>query len=158
MLEKQQLINPDVTLIDTPISKLNENTFPEKTKDSFLKDQFSQIDSLEFMPILATEKKIIPKSKHAIFTWDYKFSYNFTKEKIKKLCTIICNPTYCDIWRVKGFLRMDDNTVTKINIVFGDCYEEKVSVTDQNNINQLVFIGSKIPINWLKKQFENEIL
>lgn len=151
-----QNINPEVMIVSTPLEKVTEDTFPEGRAFNRNNITHSQI----FLQTCRNTSKIngiplIRSGKKSILTdWCYEFQGTFDEERIQKLTDIFRQEQCADIWRVKGYLRMQEGGIKKIDYVFGDQFLEERDFFERNKTNILVIIGKKINVLWLKKQFE----
>lgn len=149
-------INQDLTVVAVPLSQITAESFPEGIGSL---QKFRKKDGMYLQPLNAPAQKssaIKIRSGHGngMNSWSYEFKNIFDDESIKRLMVIFRQEQCKDIWRVKGYLKMHDGTVEKVDISFGDQFMESLERFPESKTNHLVIIGKKINILWLKKQFE----
>ena len=149
-------INQELTVVAVPLSKITMETFPEGIGPL---EKFREKSDMDLSIINGSERKssaikIRSGRSNDMNSWSYKFKDSFDEERIERLMEIFQQEQCVDIWRVKGYLRMCDGTIKKVDVSFGDQFMESIESFPESKTNLLVIIGRKINILWLKKQFE----
>lgn len=147
-------INPALRFVDTPIQEIDENTFA----DAVFRGDGRRGEPSADMAI--EEASLYPSIKagtgrrQKLYTWSYRFEQEFTEEKWGVLREILSAPKNSTLWRAKGFLPMKDGQRKKIDLTFGDIFEENREEADKDIVGTLVLIGSRINVKWFKERFE----
>ncbi len=146
-------INPDLVMIETPLSDITADTFPEgQVSKNFQKNYTGNLPMEEIGK--SGKIHIQTKGKQPLSAWCYKFEREFREEDVRQLMELFQQEACADIWRVKGYLKMEDGKIRKIDMVFGDQFQEEMENFDDSKMNQLVIIGKKLNLPWLKEQME----
>jgi G3E family GTPase len=101
-----------------------------------------------------TVTKIYPKNVRQLYTWTYQFREPFTEKKFERLKELLADTEHCNLWRAKGILQMDNGTTKKIDITFGDFFEETRDVSEDERAGTLVLIGKRMDTQWLNSKFK----
>lgn len=146
-------INPDFVMIETPLADISADTFPEGQAAKICRE--NRTGNLPMAEIGRSGKiHMQTRRKQPLSVWCYRFEGEFREEGIWQLMKMFQQEACADIWRVKGYLKMEDSKIRKIDMVFGDQFQEEMENYDDSKLNQLVIIGKKLNIPWLKEQME----
>lgn len=165
-------VNSSAKLIDTPIAEIAKDTF-EESPVSFYEAQGQTYDliysndkvsdtirrkagNLVVQDIKdANPARIIAKNAKRIYTWSYSFHKKMSENDISMLKEILNSTEPCHIWRAKGYLKMENGMICKIDAVFGDIFEETRTEVKEDKIGLFVLIGDKLDRKWLDEQFKS---
>jgi G3E family GTPase len=155
VVEKLLEINPDLAVVDIPLAQLDENSFPNQENEVFAESSAKgraviRVEELQN----STSAKIYPKNVRQLYTWTYQFQKPFTEEKIERLKELLADTEHCNLWRAKGILQMDNGTMKKIDLTFGDLFEENRDVAEDARAGTLVLIGKRMDTQWLSSKFK----
>ena len=89
-----------------------------------------------------------------LVSWSREFHRTFTEEDIQRLMAIFRLKECEGIWRVKGCLTMEDGRVKKVDVVFGDQFQEELEEFPAEKSNILVVTGRTLNLPWLKKRLD----
>lgn len=158
-------IHPGVTIIDTPLESITDQTFAgiavSGTEVPAQKGRKKEA-GLVIADLNRTEAvRILPRAKRAdLYTYTLQVPTPISDSEYEKLKTILADETHQKIWRAKGLVRLQNGEIRRIDLTFGDVFEEDMpkeimNLTDENDfIGQVVLIGPLINQVWLKKAFE----
>lgn len=149
-------INPEVMIVSAPLTEITGDTFPEGIPFGRSNTSHFQIGLQPFQKTLKTNAiaRVRSRQKSALDNWCYQFQGTFDEKRIQKLMDIFRQERCSDIWRVKGYLKMQDGGIKKIDHVFGDQFLEEQDSFAGDKTNMLVIIGKRINTLWLEEQFE----
>ncbi len=148
-------INPKLDIVDTPLTQLNEHSFPGIIKEKTPEGRKTSSPLLQVEELGAgTHRRMSFGNRKKLYTWTYQFEKDFTEEAWDKLKAILEDTAHNNLWRAKGFLQMADHTVKKIDLTFGELFEEDRSIQDDERTGTLVLIGEKINVQWLSEKFK----
>ncbi len=152
-------IHPGVQIIHTPLGQITADTFPDcseapapsKTYFHKIKPRSAgKIKSREIRPRYPS----LQENAGPVKTWNYTFDHPFSDPQIAKLKKILKHENCRNLWRAKGYLKMSDHSILKIDLTYGDIYQQNLNeISDDSKSNILVMIGPNIPKAWLKEQF-----
>lgn len=148
-------INPDLVMIETPLAEITADTFPEGQVSERIFDGRNACD-----PAVSDAGKtgmIHMRTKGrqpSLSVWCFRFQKNFREDEAERLLAVFEQEACAEIWRVKGYLKMEDGSIRKMDVVFGDHFQEEVEGISESKLNQLVFIGRKLNLLWLREQME----
>lgn len=145
-------------IIDIPIWDITKDTFSEisSAAKSYIvnADSAVPIKSSVHMKMVASSKSYFQKlDKNSLKSWSYKFCCSFTEEKVQELLKIFTLSICSEIFRVKGYLKMQNCKIAKIDCAFGDSFLEIIDEFTEDKLNYLVMIGRKISVDRLLLQF-----
>lgn len=155
---KQKLleINPNLQMIETPMKEVGKDTFPENSCTLTAAGNKRRKDKLVIKEAKDQKRMMMTGGKQKqIYTWDYVFDGAFDEEQLEKLMTILEDTVYNDIWRAKGYFPMTDGSVRKVDVVFGDSFQDERDASEDITTGTLVLIGERLDTKWLQSQFEN---
>ncbi len=155
VVEKLLSINPSLTIVDIPLAQLDENSFPDQSEELFASGakkggavlRVEEVKDKAFV-------KMGPGNTSQLYTWTYQFDEAFTEEKLENLKKLLEDTRHCNLWRAKGILQMEGGTTKKIDITFGDVYEENRDTREDERAGTLVLIGKRIDTQWLSSKFK----
>lgn len=174
-------INPDAELIAVPLEEITGETFPERDAEEKIcagderkkKDAVKNTEkpgysrgrtdrSLQIQE--APDKNSGPVRIHRgesggsrnqeLVSWNWEFHRTFTEEDIQRLMAIFRMKECEGIWRVKGCLAMEDGRVKKVDVVFGDQFQEELKAFPAEKSNILAVTGRTLNLPWLKKRLD----
>lgn len=150
-------VNPRLEIYQVPLAEITAETFPSAVHPRIvtMKSRISSVrKSGTRLPF--SEGKEIRKNTDApeAVTWYYTFPNTFSEKQIEQLLDILQNENCESIWRVKGYLRMEDDSIRKVDLVYGDVYEASMETFAEDKTNILIVIGEKIPEEWMTGQFQ----
>lgn len=170
--ERLHSVNPNARIVTIPIHEMTEDPFQSETKVSDHANPGQKSDLLPSEPFSAKSNRkqkvkitveeagssnpvrMLPGSQMKLYTWSYSFQKEMSENDIEKLKEILSDSEHCDIWRAKGYLRMSEHSVYKIDAAFGEMFEEIRMDGNDQKIGTLVLIGKKIDSHWLTEQFK----
>lgn len=148
-------INPRLRFVDTPMEDIDEETFAEAvfrgSRGSAAKRAAGLLveEAALYQPI-----KMGAGTSQKLYTWNYTFACEFTEEKWETLKRILESPKNSELWRAKGFLKMAGGNLKKIDLTFGDIFEEDRGETEDERAGVLVLIGRRLNVKWFRQRFE----
>ena len=159
---KQSLlaVNPLLRFVEAPVRELSLSDFPllEAQKGAARPPVLSRPSSSLEVRDLDAPKKIVPgriKSSGqggiTLSTWKWKLPDALSEEQIRKIREILTDETQLELFRAKGFLRMKDGKIQKIDYVFGDYSAEELENPVCTEANELVLIGPRINRTFLEQ-------
>lgn len=149
-------INPNVRMVSVPLAEITKDTLPEE-------GSLTPNNTNRFPTGFSTSRKAVKpnaislirsRQKSTLNDWSYQFQGVFDEDRIQKLMDIFQQEQCSDIWRMKGYLRMRDGGIRKIDHVFGEQFLEDRDSVAADKVNMLVMIGKNMDTLWLEKQFE----
>ncbi len=147
-------INPDLVMIETPLKDITADTFPEGQAPirEYKGKSPGSLPTSENRKTGAVPMR--PRGKQPLTAWSCRFEQDFREEDIQRLMGLFRQEECADIWRVKGYLKSEKGGIQKVDMVFGDPFQEEVENFDDSKVNQLVIIGKNLNVPWLQKQLE----
>lgn len=140
-------INPGLRMTAVPLDAVGPDTFPEGLAQDMLPRR-SGLGKLYGTVRMRSE------GGQTFSVWNYEFRHDLRKETLQRLMELFRRRECEKIWRVKGYLKMADGGVRKIDIAYGDQFQEELKSFDGSKTNQLVIIGEEIDLSWLQSQLE----
>lgn len=148
-------INPKLQMIETPMSEIGADTFPENSCTLTATGSKRKKDKLVIKEAKDQKRMMMANGKQKqIYTWDYTFEHVFDEEQMQKLMTILEDTVYNDVWRAKGYFSMTDGSVRKVDVVFGDSFQDEREASEEIKTGTLVVIGERLDTKWLQEQLE----
>lgn len=152
--------NPKLQLVTVPLDAVDNQTFPEITpvclhnpEESSSPKRVRNHISQTMCQTSGGHPVMRPVKSGQIESMEYRFSKTFTEESFARFMNLFQQDTCSEIFRVKGYLKMKDNTICKVDQVFGDNFEETIPYFPEEKSNILIIIGKNLPVQWLKNQF-----
>ena len=92
------------------------------------------------------------KNQETLYTSTLEIAHPLTPEQFDKLKEVLTDTAHCDLWRAKGIFCLTTGEKKRLDLTFGDIYEE-ASETDVPYIEgKLVLIGKKLNVSWISSQ------
>ncbi len=143
-VKKQLLvINSALMFVEKDIDQLNEKSFPEQ-----------QYPVPMFGP--GKMKKVRKQARISVNgaisdSCDYLFSSNLSKSQLDALLELPAKIGVGNLCRMKGYFRMNDQSICKLDYAYGDSFLKKVSEVSVELLNHAVFIGERLNTSKIKK-------
>lgn len=147
-------INLEAMIISVPLAEITAETFPEGISFDRNGTSHFQIGPFQKKGKTNVIARVRGKQKNTLNDWCYQFQGTFDEKRIQKLMDIFRQEQCSDIWRVKGYLKMQDGGIRKIDCVFGDQFLEERDSFAEDKANMLIIIGKGSNILWLEEQLE----
>lgn len=159
-------INPNAEVTSVPLAEITSETFPEKvfSKEGILKEaeKSERLEERKDRSLRVLEKseegsgsvRIHSGKGQALVSWSYEFHGNFSEKDVQNLMEIFRMKQCEGIWRVKGCLTMGDGTFRKVDVAFGDEFQEELRDFPMDKSNFLSVTGRRLNLPWLKKKLE----
>ncbi|MCQ2511045.1 MAG: hypothetical protein MJ116_11365, partial [Lachnospiraceae bacterium] len=151
-MNKVREINPTAVIISVPVQEVDEKTFSIVT-GSDSKGFPESIFRNPKKPTLKVEEagkkasRMLPSGRSkdtTIYTWTLKVSHPLSVDEFKKLKTALLDPKNGELWRVKGIVPMQDGTLRRIDLTFGDFFEKEQAEADEEIVGRIVVIGKSM--------------
>jgi len=142
-----QDINPRAEITQQALHALTEQDFAEPRPSQPGGQTRELRDKRMYIRMKArgiTEDNVFQQS----VSWDSSLSKGQLSEFTGFLDDVLCE----DIYRIKGYLAMDDGSCLKLDYVTGDLFTEEVDMVEENARNTLVLIGRKHNVMWLYRK------
>ena len=142
-----QDINPRAAITQKALHALTEQDFAEPRPSQPGGQTRELRDKRMYILMKArgiTEDNVFQQS----VSWDSPLSKGQLNEFTGFLDDVLCE----DIYRIKGYLAMDDGSCLKLDYVTGDLFTEEVDMVEENARNTLVLIGRKHNVMWLYRK------
>ena len=148
-------INPKVTLVDIPLADITADTFsgavftekPEPT--SSVKKGGSSL-TVRTVNSGAPVRMMVPgRGQETLFTCTLELEHPLTDEQFIRLKSVLTYTTHCDIWRAKGIIPLTSGERKRLDLTFGDLFENAAEATTEEDDGKLVLIGKKLDTVWL---------
>lgn len=161
-------IHKGVPIVDTPLESITDQTFAGVyiSEDAVpAKDEREKNANLIVADLNKTEAiHILPQVKQAnLYTYTLQVPTPISDNGYEKLKEILTDEIHQKIWRAKGLVRLQSGEMRKVDLTFGDVFEEKIPETitklvdEKNVLGQIVLIGTSIDKVWLKYACNNLI-
>ncbi len=149
-------INPNLEIVDTPMKEIDEDTFRES---QFSGGEWKAAKKNNPIQIVSAKEpvKMLPAKRNVkqLLTWTVRFQETFSTEKIKRLLALLEDAEHCRLWRVKGYLPMEGGAVQKVDVAYGEVFQEPRESVSPEKIGVLILIGEKLDIQWLQRKIIN---
>ena len=142
-----QDINPRAEITQKALNALTEQDFAEPRPSQPGGQTRELRDKRMYILMKArgiTEDNVFQQS----VSWDSPLSKGQLNEFTGFLDDVLCE----DIYRIKGYLAMDDGSCLKLDYVTGDLFTEEVDMVEESARNTLVLIGRKHNVMWLYRK------
>lgn len=142
-----QDINPRAEITQKALNALTEQDFAEPRPSQPGAQTRELRDKRMYILMKArgiTEDNVFQQS----VSWDSPLSKGQLNDFTEFLDDVLCE----DIYRIKGYLAMDDGSCLKLDYVTGDLFTEEVDMVEENARNTLVLIGRKHNVMWLHRK------
>ncbi len=144
-------INPHLAMISTPLEEIEADTFPEGLSWTGTGKK-SPAEKVSTARNPEGFVRIHRSAGQELVSWSGSLRGGFTEEEIEKLLGIFQEETFGDIWRVKGCLTMKDGKVKKVDVAFGDAFQEDLEEFPSEKTNLLVVTGKTLHLALLKER------
>ena len=137
-------LNPEVRIIDTPMDKITGETFREAAWTEPASARSSGRGVLEVIPSEMKKPVRISagrKEQKTIFSRTLEFPGPLSEEEFKELMQRLEKEEKNGIWRAKGLLLMKTGEIRRVDMTFGDVFEEDISGEAADAAGRLVLIG-----------------
>lgn len=137
-------IRPRIQIIDVPVEEIKPGTFQLQTKkemeeaDIWSKKPRIQIPGKKAERVFRGMNRIEGEESIQYVSFEEAFS----EEKLQKLIEDL-KDRGDSLWRAKGCLRMEDGSLRKLDLVYGDVFVEKIRKFPEDKTNMLVLIGKE---------------
>ena len=100
---------------------------------------------------------MLPEKRNVkqLLTWTVRFQEAFSPEKIKRLLALLEDAEHSRLRRVKGYLPMDGGAVQKVDVAYGEVFQDPRESVSPEKIGVLILIGEKLDIQWLQRKIIN---
>lgn len=95
------------------------------------------------------------RGQDTLYTCTLELEHPLTDEQFSRLKSILTNTTHCDIWRAKGIIPLTSGERKRLDLTFGDLFENAAETPPEEIDGKLVLIGKKLDTVWLNEQFRN---
>ena len=160
-------IHKGVPIVDTPLEAITDQTFAGVSISEEAvpaKDEREKNANLVVADLNTEVIHILPRVKQAnLYTYTLQVPTPISDTGYEKLKRILTDESHQKIWRAKGLVRLQSGEMRKVDLTFGDVFEENIPETitklvdEKNVLGQIVLIGTSIDKVWLKYACNNLI-
>ena len=154
-------INPKVTLADTPLADISADTFAgavfieTSELSSFAKKAGSSL-TVRTVNSGAPVRMMVPgRSQETLYTCTLELEHPLTDEQFIRLRSMLTDTAHCDIWRAKGIIPLTSGKRKRLDLTFGDLFENAAEAPAEEADGKLVLIGKKLDTAWLTDQLHS---
>lgn len=154
-------INPKITLVDTPLTDITAATFSgavftEKPLSSSSVKKNGPSFTVRTVNSGAPVRMMVPgRGQETLYTCTLELEHPLTDAQLIRLKSMLTDTTHCDIWRAKGIIPLTSGERKRLDLTFGDLFENTAGVPAEEIDGKLVLIGKKLDMVWLKEQLRN---
>lgn len=136
-------VNPSAKMVETPLEKISGDDFCEE-------DCVSPVENLERKVHVKMQARGVKQEN--LINRCVQFSKDLSYKNMDEIRALLEDVLCEDIYRIKGYIRLEDGAVYKLDHIAGDLYLNKSKINDENIMNKLIIIGRKNNVYWLERK------
>ena len=154
-------INPKVTLVDTPLADISADTFAgavfaETSELSSFTKKGGPSLTVRTVNSGAPVRMMVPgRSQETLYTCTLELEHPLTDEQFIRLKSMLTDTAHCDIWRAKGIIPLTSGERKRLDLTFGDLFENAAKAPAEEADGKLVLIGKKLDTACLTDQLHS---
>lgn len=154
-------INPELTLVDTLLADVTADTFSEavfKEKSglsSFAKKGGPGLNIRSLNSSTPVRMMVPRRNQETLYTCTLEIEHPLTTEQFNRLKSLLIDTGHCDIWRAKGIIPLTSGERKRLDLTFGDVFENDSEAAAEETDGKLVLIGKKLDTAWLTDQLRS---
>lgn len=152
-------INPDLTCVETPMQDITAETFSHAgfplVKNAAAPSPAVAALHVETLDSQAPVRITLPrKNQETLYTCTLDIPRVLTPGQFDRLKALLADPACSDIWRAKGILRLTTGERKRLDLTFGDVYEESSETASPQTEGKLVLIGKKLNVSKIRARID----
>ena len=92
------------------------------------------------------------RNQETLYTCTLELEHSLTDEQFIRLKSMLTDTAHCDIWRAKGIIPLTSGERKRLDLTFGDLFENAAKAPAEEADGKLVLIGKKLDTAWLTDQ------
>ena len=95
------------------------------------------------------------RGQETLYTCTLELEHPLTDEQFSRSPSLLTNTTHCATWPATGTLPLPSGERKRLDLTFGDLFEDAAETPPEEIDGKLVLIGKKLDTVWLNEQFRN---